>query len=66
VCHADARDHRRVARDGWPAGEVVEEPNSGSQKNRDDVDVDFVEEPGVQQLLDGSDREGARRSARTP
>jgi hypothetical protein len=47
VCNADARDHRRVAKDGWRAGEVVEESNSRAKKNRRDVDVDFVEEsPG--------------------
>ena len=53
VCNADARDHRRVAKDGWRAGEVVEESNSGAEKNRRDVDVDFVEEAGIQALLDG-------------
>jgi hypothetical protein len=44
VCHADARDHRRVAKDGWRAGEVVEESNSGAKENRRDVDANFVEE----------------------
>src|SRR5688500_17778670 len=34
VCNAGARDHRRVAKDGWRAGEVVEESNSGAKKNR--------------------------------
>ncbi len=53
VCNADAQDHRRVAKDGWRAGEVVEESNSGAKKDRHDVDVDFVEEPSVQALLDG-------------
>jgi len=53
VCNADARDHRRIAKDGWRAGEVVEESNSGAKKNRRDVDVDFVEETGIQALLDG-------------
>src|SRR6185436_18429140 len=53
VCNADARDHRRVAKDGWRAGEAVEESNSGAKKKRRDVDVDFVEEPSIQQLLDG-------------
>jgi hypothetical protein len=48
VCNADARDHRRVAKDGWRAGEVVEESNSGAKKNRRDVDVDFVEEASIQ------------------
>ena len=51
--NADARDHRRVAKDGWRDGEVVEESNSGAKKNRRDVDVDFVEETGIQELLDG-------------
>ena len=53
VCNADARDHRRVAKDGWRAGEVVEESNSGAKKKRRDVDVEFVEEASIQQLLDG-------------
>jgi hypothetical protein len=44
VCDADARDHRRVAKDGWGDSEVVEESNSGAKKNRRDVDADFVEE----------------------
>src|SRR5262245_15696996 len=53
MCNADARDHRRVAKDGGRAGEVVEESNSGAKKKRRDVDVDFVEEAGIQELLDG-------------
>ena len=53
VCNADARDHRRVAKDGWRAGEVVEESNSGAKKHRRDVDVDLVEETRIQALLDG-------------
>src|SRR5438093_6610991 len=53
VCNADAPDHRRVAKDDWRAGEAVEESNSGAKKNRRDVDVDFVEEPRIQALLDG-------------
>jgi len=53
VCHADTRDHRRVAKDGWGAGEVVKESNAGAKKYRRDVDGDFVEESGIQQLLDG-------------
>jgi hypothetical protein len=53
VRNADARDHRRVAKDGWRADEVVKESNSGAKKNGRDVDVDFVEEAGIQQLLDG-------------
>src|SRR6187200_2838615 len=53
VCNADARDHRRIAKDGWRAGEVVEESNSGAKKNRGDVDTDFVEEASIQALLDG-------------
>ena len=48
VCDAGARDHGRVAKDGWCAGEVVEESNSGAKKNRRDVDVDFVEESSIQ------------------
>src|SRR4051812_35924705 len=53
VCDADARNHRRVAEDGWRAGEVVEESNPGAKKDGRDVDVDLVEEAGVQALLDG-------------
>ena len=53
VRHADAWDHRRVAKDGWRAGEVVEESDSGAKKYRREVDVDFVEEASVQALLDG-------------
>ena len=53
MCNADARDHRRVAKDGWRAGEVVEESNPGTKKYRREVDVDFVEEASVQALLDG-------------
>ncbi len=53
VCNADARDHGRVAEDDWGAGEVVEESNSGAEKKRCDVDVDFVEESSVEALLDG-------------
>lgn len=49
----DALDHGRVAKDGWRADEVVEESYPGAKKNRCDVDVDFVEETGVQALLDG-------------
>jgi hypothetical protein len=48
VCNADARNHRRVAKDGWRAGKVVEEANSGAEKNCRDVDLDLVQEPGVQ------------------
>lgn len=53
MCNAGARDHRRVAKDRWRAGEMVEESNPGAKKNRRDVDVDFVEEAGIQALLDG-------------
>ncbi len=53
MCNADAWDHGGVAEDDWGAGEVVEESNSGAEKNRCDVDVDFVEESSVEALLDG-------------
>jgi hypothetical protein len=53
VCHAHARDHPRVAKDGRRAGEVVEEANSGAKQHRGDVDVELVEEPGIQALLNG-------------
>jgi hypothetical protein len=51
VCNADALDRCRVAKDGWRAGEVVEESNAGAKKNRGDIDVEFVEEASVQELL---------------
>ena len=54
VRDADARIHRRVAEDGWRSGEVVEESNSGAEKNRRDVDGDFVEEASIQELPDGT------------
>src|SRR5262245_21555090 len=38
VCDADARDHGRVAEDGWRAGEAVKESNSGAKEKRRDVD----------------------------
>ena len=53
MCNADARGHRRVAKDGWRAGEVVKQSNAGAKKNRRDVDVDFIEEASIQELLDG-------------
>jgi hypothetical protein len=53
VGNADARDHRRVVKDGRRAGEVVKESNSGAKKNRRDVDADFIEESRIQKLLDG-------------
>jgi hypothetical protein len=43
VCNADARDHLRVAQDGWRANEMVEESNAGTKEKRYDVNVDFVE-----------------------
>src|SRR5207247_4580256 len=46
-------DHRRYDKYNWRADEAVEEANSGAKKNRRDVDVDFVEEPSIQALLDG-------------
>ena len=53
VCHADTWDHPRVTKDDWRAGKVVEESNAGAKKDRRDVDAEFVEEAGVQALLDG-------------
>jgi hypothetical protein len=53
VSDADAWDDGRVAEDDWGASEVVEESNSGAEKDRGDVDVDFVEESRVETLLDG-------------
>lgn len=52
MCNADAWDHPRVAKDGRRADEVVEKPNAGAKKNGRDVNVDFVDEAGVQALLD--------------
>ncbi len=48
VCNADARDHRRIAQDGWRAAKVIEESNAGTKKKRYDVNVDFVEEASIQ------------------
>ena len=48
VCHADTRDYPRVAKDGRRAGEVVKESNAGAKQNRRDVDMDFVEQAGIQ------------------
>src|SRR5690242_1412518 len=53
VRDAYACDHRRVAEDGWRARKVVEEPNPGAKQHRRDIDVKFVEESSIQQLLDG-------------
>jgi hypothetical protein len=53
VCNADARDHSRVAKNDWRAGEALKESNSGAKKYRGDVDGNFVEEPSIQALLDG-------------
>jgi hypothetical protein len=52
VCNANAGDHRRVAKGGWRVGEAVKELDSGAEKNRRDVDVNFVEEASIQALLD--------------
>jgi len=48
MCNADALDHRRIAKNGWRAGEAVEESNTRAKKNRRHVDVNFVEEPSIQ------------------
>lgn len=53
MCNPDALDHGRVAKYGWRADKVVKESYAGAKKNRCDVDVDFVEEAGIQALLDG-------------
>jgi hypothetical protein len=53
MCDADARDHRRIAEDAGRAGEAIEEPDAGAEENRRDVDEDFVQEPGIEALLDG-------------
>jgi hypothetical protein len=50
VCNADAPDHHRVAKDGWHAGEVAEESNSGAKRNRHDVDVNVVEDVAVERM----------------
>ena len=51
--NADSLDHRRAAKKGWRAGEVVKESNSGAEKNGRDVDIELVEKAGIHQLLDG-------------
>src|SRR5512146_2274159 len=52
VCNPYARNHRRVAKDDWCAGEAVKEPNAGAEQHRRDVDAEFVEKPSIQALLD--------------
>ncbi|AGA35147.1 hypothetical protein TVNIR_3514 [Thioalkalivibrio nitratireducens DSM 14787] len=52
MCNPDACGHCRVAEKGWPAGEVVEESDSRTKKNRPNVDGEFIEESSIQQLLD--------------
>src|SRR4051812_31616939 len=63
VCDADSRDHGRVAENTWCAGKAEKKSNAGAKKTRRDVDVDFVEESGVQQLLN---RVGAMDRDRLP
>ncbi len=53
MCDTDAWDDGRIAEDDWGAGQVVEEPNSGAEKYRSDVDVNFVQKSSVEALLDG-------------
>ena len=53
MSYANTSDCCRIAQDGWCSREVVEESNSGSKQNRRNVNADFIEEVGVQQLLDG-------------
>lgn len=53
MCNPDARDHGRVAKYSRRADKVVKESDAGAKKNRRDVDVNFVEEAGIQALLDG-------------
>ena len=40
---ADAPNHRRIAKRGWRAREMVEESNAGAEQNRGDVDIELIE-----------------------
>ncbi len=51
MCHTDPCNHFGIAEDKWRAGEAVEESNAGAEKNRGDVDVDFIKESSVEALL---------------
>ena len=53
MCNADAQSRSRVVKNDWRVGEAFKEPNSGPKKYRRDVDVDFVKEASIHQLLDG-------------
>src|SRR3712207_243596 len=48
VRDADARYHLRVAEEGGRAFEAFEESDSRAEQHRRDVNVDLVEESGVQ------------------
>jgi hypothetical protein len=50
VCDADACDDGRIAEDDWGPCEMVEQSNSGAEKYRSDVDVDFVEQSSVEEF----------------
>jgi hypothetical protein len=49
VRNANALDHLGVTENGGRAGKVVEEADSGAEKNRRNVDVKLVEQAGFQQ-----------------
>jgi len=53
VGHSDAGGDLGIAQDHRCVGEWVEESNSRAEKDRRDIDMEFVEEAGVEQLLDG-------------
>ena len=48
MCHADAGDHGRIARDGRRVVEMVQEPNPAAEKNCCEVDIQFVEQSSIQ------------------
>jgi hypothetical protein len=60
-CSDNLADHIRIAEDGRRAREVVKESNSGAKQNRRDLGADFIEESGIQELLDGRGRPNRRR-----
>lgn len=53
VGDAEAGDHGRIAEDDRSAGKVIEESNAGAEQDGGEVDVDFIDQSGVEALLDG-------------
>lgn len=49
---ADTRADGRIPKDDWCVREVVKQPHAGAQQRGSQIDMDFVEQPSVQALLD--------------